>query len=97
MNSIQKLIIALYNLLLKRNIANNTIKTNIILAFGKIWQKKNRYTEKSYDILMDKTKIFIKIYRIIGIYKNQYYAVFFKIFTGKTKKYYIYFINIKIM
>lgn len=60
-----------------------------ISAFQKGWRSVRNYTGKPYDILYDKTKIFIGFYYKFQIDESQYHAVFPNILSKRAEDFYI--------
>ena len=50
-----------------------------VIAFQKAWRKDRNYTGKAYDILYDKTRMFITTCKKLEIEESQYHAVFLDI------------------
>ncbi|KAH9436125.1 hypothetical protein MCOR02_012541 [Pyricularia oryzae] len=55
--------------------------------FIKTWKQADNYTGRPYDILLDRTKIFVQTCDRRGISVNQYHAVFPEILTDRARDY----------
>jgi hypothetical protein len=72
---------------------NNRLPPDKIVQFQKSWRKDNNYTGKPYDILTDKTKIFIELCQRLDIHESQYSSIFPDILEGRASTYYIHSIG----
>jgi hypothetical protein len=72
---------------------NDHLPPEKLVQFQKSWRKENNYTGRPYDILADKTKIFIDVCRRLGIHEQQFSSVFPDILEGRANMYYIHSIG----
>lgn len=73
-----------------RFVRNGMIPPEKYVTFQKTWKKERNYTGKPYDLLYDKTRLFIDVCRRLGITEDQYYAVFPCILEGRAEDFFIY-------
>lgn len=72
---------------------NDRLPPEKLVQFQKSWRKENNYTGKPYDILADKTRIFIELCRRLDIYETQYPNIFPDILEGRANMYYMHSIG----
>ncbi|KAI6605044.1 hypothetical protein MCOR08_011892 [Pyricularia oryzae] len=60
--------------------------------FIKTWKQADNYTGRPYDILLDRTKIFVQTCDRRGISVNQYHAIFPEILTDRARDYWTNFL-----
>lgn len=60
-----------------------------VSAFIKAWKPSRNYTGKPYDILVDKTKHFISVYKRFEIGEDMYHAVFPDILFERAEDFYL--------
>ncbi|RKF84275.1 hypothetical protein GcM1_127010, partial [Golovinomyces cichoracearum] len=65
------------------------IDPDIIVKFVKCFDNKKRYTREPYDILEDKTRIFLALAQNMKIRPSQFHAVFPRILTERAEWYFI--------
>lgn len=65
------------------------IDPDVIVKFVKCFDNKKRYTGEPYDILEDKTRIFLALAENMNIRPGQLHAVFPRILTGRAEWYFI--------
>ncbi|CAE7222463.1 hypothetical protein PTTW11_11545 [Pyrenophora teres f. teres] len=67
---------------------NERLPPEKLIQFQKAWRKDNNYTGKPYDILADKTRIFIDLCRRLEIHESQFTSIFLDILEGRASMYY---------
>jgi hypothetical protein len=82
-----------YELPPQREYANEPLQPEKLALFHKTWKKSNNYSGKPYDILADKTRIFIDTCRRLGIYETQYADVFPDILEDRASMHYMHVIG----
>jgi hypothetical protein len=68
---------------------NERLPPEKLIQFQKSWRKENNYTGKPYDILADKTRVFIDLCRRLDITDTQYTSIFPDILEGRASMYYM--------
>ncbi|KAI1818890.1 hypothetical protein F4861DRAFT_544594, partial [Xylaria intraflava] len=77
-----------------RIVRNGPLSPDKFTAFQKTWKKERNYTGKPYDLLYDKTRLFIDVCRRLEITEEQYHAVFPSILEGRAEDFFIYNIGV---
>ena len=72
-----------------REYVNEKLAPEKIVQFQKAWKKENNYTGRPYDILADKTMIFIDLCRRLDIEEASYADVFPDILTDRAHMHYL--------
>ena len=78
-----------YELPPRRTIVNGPIEVQKITAFQKGWKTLKNYTGRLYDILSDKTRIFISLCRHLEITEDQYHTVFPDILSDQAEDFFM--------
>lgn len=72
---------------------NEKLVPEKLIQFQKSWKKENNYTGKPYDILADKTRMFINLCQRLDILDTQYTSIFPDILEGRASMYYMHSIG----
>jgi hypothetical protein len=69
--------------------ANERLPPEKLIQFQKSWRRDNNYTGKPYDILVNKTRVFIDLCRRLEIHESQYTSIFPDILEGRASMHYM--------
>jgi hypothetical protein len=78
-----------YELPPRHHVYSTKLPIEKIGQFQKAWKKENNWTGKPYDILADKTQIFVDLCRRLDIEESQYASVFPDILSERATMFYL--------